>query len=427
MRQRKWNAMMVLASLIGAAIGFAVGEWLLARFDAWPHWLLIGLYFGQLAFWIGLLALLAEMISPRLNGSGWKQRYLAHSWKMLLPGTLILLFAGGALLQAIYGYTLQRNGSAENIVLLLDVSDSMNSNDPQGQLFQAATKLVQVIDDDKRVAVIAFNDDAHLLQPLVQLSDDQTRQAIVQKLGEFGKPDGGTDFNDALKQGFAQLQPVQHEKSILVLMSDGHSDVDFADVVAPFQQAQVPIHTVGMSAADLEGTEMLRQIAEQTAGGYNDVADASQLSDVFEHIYKTSQEQRHLVGERTGTLQDSLIYGALRVISITLLGTLLGLSLGLIFDNKYLAKSFMIGGTIAGVIAGFILETGLSGSWLPDALYRLIAAAVLATILTFFTVLIPLPTDTGQGGRASFRPPRIPAGRGFGKRQGLHSRFDSQE
>lgn len=425
MRERKWNLLMILASLVGAVIGFGVGEWLHYRFDEWPHWVLIGVYFGQLAFWIALSALLSEMISPRLNGQGWKQRYLANSWKMLLPSTLVLLFVAGALLQAIYGYTLQRKGSAENIVLLLDVSSSMKSNDPNGQLFQAATNLVKVIDDDKRLAVITFNSEAHLLQPLVALDHDQTRQEIMQKLGGYGEPDGGTDFNDALQAAYTQLQPVLPEPSMIVLMSDGHSDVDFAEVVAPLQQAGIPVHTVGMSAADQDGTQQLKRIAVQTAGGYYDVADASQLTDVFEHIYKTSQAGRHLVGERTGELQDSFLYGCLRVISILLLGTLMGLSLGLVFDNKYLAKSFMIGGTVAGLLAGLLLEKALGHGWLPDAFVRLSADAILAVILTLFTAFIPLPTEPVQAGRASFRTRSKPAGKGLGKHEGISSRFDA--
>ncbi|HZG13764.1 MAG TPA: vWA domain-containing protein [Candidatus Bathyarchaeia archaeon] len=427
MRQRKWNALMIGASLVGALIGFAVGEWLLIQFSQqWPHWVLIGVYFGQLALWIGLLALLSEIISPRLNGMGWKQRYSSHSWKMLVPSTLVMLFAAGALFQAVYGYTLQRNGSAENIVLLLDVSSSMNSNDPSGQLFQAATNLVKVIDNDKRIAVIAFNSKADLLQPLTALND-QTRQAIVQKLGGYEKPDGGTDFNEALKLGFSQILPVQQENSMMVLMSDGHSNVNYAEVVAPLQQAHVPVHTVGMSAADQDGTEQLKKIAEQTAGAYYDVADASQLTGIFEHIYKTSQEERHLVGERTGALQDSLLYGALRVISLLLIGTLLGLSLGLVFDNKYLAKSFMIGGTVAGLLAGLLLEKGLSGFAFTDALDRMIADAILGIIVSLFTALIPIPTEIPQGGRSSFRPGRFSASKSFRKPESFSSRFDSQE
>ncbi|WP_134682823.1 vWA domain-containing protein [Brevibacillus migulae] len=428
MRQRKWNALMIGASLVGTLIGFAVGEWLLLQFSQqWPHWVLIGSYFGQLAFWIGLLAVLAEIISPRLNGMGWKQRYAGNSWKMLVPSTLVMLFAAGALLQAIYGYTLQRNGSAENIVLLLDVSSSMNSNDPSGQLFRAATNLVNVIDDDKRIAVIAFNSKADLLQPLTALDSDQTRQSIIQKLSGYEKPDGGTDFNEALKLGFAQIQPVQQENSMMVLMSDGHSSVDYEEVVAPLQQAHVPVHTVGMSAADRDGTEQLKKIAEQTAGGYYDVADASQLTGIFEHIYKTSQEERHLVGERTGALQDSLLYGALRVISLLLIGTLLGLSLGLVFDNKYLAQSFMIGGTIAGLLAGLLLEKGLSGFAFTDALDRMFADAILGIIVSLFAALIPIPTEITQGGRSSFRPGRFASGKSFRKPESFSSRFDSQE
>ena len=39
----------------------------------------------------------------------------------------------------------------------------------------------------------------------------------------------------------------------------------------------------------------------------------------------------------------------------------MGLALGIVFDNRHLALSFSIGGAVSGVLAGVVLEYGLSG------------------------------------------------------------------
>src|SRR5207245_90455 len=99
----------------------------------------------------------------------------------------------------------------------------------------------------------------------------------------------------------------------------------------------------------------LQTIATETAGTYYNVENANQLSDVFNKIYLLNQQDRHLVGPRVGVEQDSTLYAVLRVLFLTAIGTLIGLSLGIIFDNTYLARSFSIGGGVAGFFAGFIL------------------------------------------------------------------------
>lgn len=81
MVQRKINPLLLLFSVIGGVIGFAIGEyWLRVWGIGLPVIFVTGVYFGILAFCIGLSCLLAEIISPRLNGSSWRQRYTGTSW-----------------------------------------------------------------------------------------------------------------------------------------------------------------------------------------------------------------------------------------------------------------------------------------------------------------------------------------------------------
>lgn len=411
MTQRKLSLLMVMCSLIGGAIGFVAGEVILSRLsDALPQWLLMGLYFGQYALFVGGMCLLAEMISPRLNGQGWKQRYLGASWKMLVPSTFVMVGVAAMLLQLLYGSSFQKGSSTDNIVLLLDTSDSMRQTDPNNQLFKAAADVVRKMDSDMQIAVITFNDRTDVLQPLVQLSDQSVKDTVIAKLENHAGPSGGTQIEEALQAGLEQLRAAGQlgQGSTVVLMSDGYSHVDLQTALEPYKQSQLRIHTVGMSEVDANGTYLLQRISEETGGKYFNVDHAEELSGIFGQIYDLSRQDRNLVSERTGAAADSALYASLRVIGMTVIGGLLGLALGLIFDNRHLAKSFTIGGAVAGILAGLLLETALSSGWF-DAVIRLLACALMAVVMTLFTAFVPAAAGGGQSFHSKLRGKREPA------------------
>jgi Ca-activated chloride channel family protein len=403
MSQRKLSLLMIVCSLIGGAIGFVVGEVILSQLSAeLPQWLLMGLYFGQYALFVGLMCLVAEMISPRLNGHGWKQRYVGASWRMLVPSTLVMVGVAAMLLQLLYGFSYQRSSSTDNIVMLLDTSDSMKQTDPNNQLFQAAADVVGKMDSNMQVGVITFNSRAEVLQPLVLLKDQNVKDTVIAKLKNYPGPSGGTQIDEALQAALDQLQSAGqlNPNSTVVLMSDGYSNVDLQKVMEPYKQAGMHIHTVGMSQVDADGTYLLKRISEETGGTYFNVDHAEELTGIFGQIYDMSRQDRNLVSERTGATADSTFFAIIRVIGMLIIGGLLGLALGLIFDNRHLAKSFTIGGAVAGILAGLLLESTLTSTQWLDTTVRMLTCALLAVVMTLFTAFIPA---SASGGQTSFK------------------------
>jgi Ca-activated chloride channel family protein len=412
MSQKRISMLMVLLSTIGGLIGFGVGEIILHQLSGeMPQWLLMGLYIGQFAFFVGLFCLIAEMISPRVNGTGWRQRYAGFSWKMLVPATFIMLGVAGLLFQLLYGSNIQRSSGADSIVMVLDTSGSMRETDPDGQLFKAAADVVNRMDNDMQVAIIGFNDEASVLQPMVSLGDSKVRQGVIDKLENHDGPGGGTNIDAALETALNLIQdPASGAgNSTVVLMSDGFSRVDTDKTLPPFRDQHIPIHTVGMSAVSADGTGLLKQIATETGGTYTDVQNAEQLTSAFGQIYELNRQDRNLMGERNGSDSGRLLYAVERVLLLTATGALLGLALGLIFDNKHIAKSFSIGGAVAGLLAGLVLEMGFASTGLPGPVLRLVADILLALVLTLFTINIPAPvsgqlSDAGSFSRRRYSP-----------------------
>ncbi|MBP1992470.1 vWA domain-containing protein [Paenibacillus eucommiae] len=390
MYQRKINLLLVLFCLIGGVAGFVSGEAILSWGEGRvPNMLLMGMYFGQLALWIGLLSLLAELIMPELNGKGWRLRYAKDGWKLLIPATLLLLLIAGGVGQLVYGLYLGKYQPPRDILMAIDVSESMLQTDPSRDSFEGAKALIQSMEADKRSAIITFNEQAELLQPLVALNDQAAKDEVISKLDAYGPPIGGTNIGAALATSMEQIDAVKgdNRKSMLILISDGYSEVDLEQALAPYRNEQIAISTVGVNASDVQGNNLLRQIASKTGGTYHSVEDVRQLSSVYAKIYEANRSW-HLVGERTGSSVDSYYYIILRVLFLLILGALMGLSLGIIFDNRFLAKSFSIGGAIAGLIAGLILEQGLKSAAFSPAAYRAAADIVLAVVLSLSTVMV---------------------------------------
>ncbi|RXZ80491.1 VWA domain-containing protein [Paenibacillaceae bacterium] len=390
--KRTFNPLLLLLSLVGGAVGFIAGEIMLRELsDTLPRFVLIGLYFGVMALSIGLFSLIAELSSPRLNGNSWRQRYTGLSWKLLVPATLVLLFVAGGAMQLVYGLDLGSVKPVKDIVLVIDNSGSMLETDPNDERYTAAKQLVDKMDADKRAAVVVFNSKAQLVQPFVAVDSQARKDEINAVIDSLAAPDGGTDFAGALSETMREIDAntSADRGTMIILLSDGFSESGVNEQIEAYRNKRIAVNTVGLSVSDERGLALLRQMAKATGGSYSDVSDANQLPVVLQTIYK-ALDDRTLVTERIGVVEDSMLYAVLRVISLLLIGAALGVSLGLMFDNRFLALSFGSGGAVGGVLAGLILEAGLSGRPFPDSMSRLAAALVLAAVIALFTLVVPV-------------------------------------
>lgn len=404
--QRKINLLMLLFSIIGGVIGCVIGEVILGRFyGELPSIVVVGLYCGVVALCIVLMCLIAEMIDPRLNGPSWRQRYVGSSWKLLVPATLGLLFTLGLILESLYGLNVGGAKPVKDIVLVIDNSGSMHETDPNNGRYEAAKSLIGQMDDDKRVAVVEFSDDARLVQPFVSVQDPASKSQVYTTIDTLETSNGGTtNIARALQESMLHINGTTDgaRGTMVILLSDGFSDIDLNTELADYKQQGIIINTVGMSNVNSEGSRLLNEIANQTNGQFIDVDNVDNLSFVFQQIYDRIGD-RSLITERTGPTQDSTYYAVLRIVSIILIGAAIGVALGLVFDNRYLARSFGIGGSLAGILAGLVLEFGLSGQSPEDSLIRLLACLIIAGIIALFTFIVPVK-ENGRLQEGRHRP-----------------------
>ncbi|MGE7827988.1 vWA domain-containing protein [Paenibacillus sp. NPDC093718] len=420
--QRKINPLLLLFSVVGGGIGFAIGEFLLRQWGTGlPVIVVTGIYFGILALCIGLACLIAELISPRLNGSSWRQRYTGTSWKLLIPSTLVALFLLGMLFEWVYQLNPGSAKPVKDIVLIIDNSGSMKDTDPNQDRYTAAKNLINRMDEDNRVSVMVFDHSTTLLQPFTRVKNQETKDEIIAEIDGLTTTDGGTDISLALEDTMTHIQE-SHDaarSAMVIMLSDGFSETDHARVLADYKQQQIAVNTIGLSLVNPDGAQLLQTIAAETGGQYYDVQNAADLSFVFQKIYDDVGD-RSLLTKRTGVMEDSVYYQIVRIAAMLLIGAAMGLALGIVFDNRHLALSFSIGGAVSGVLAGVVLEYGLSGGEVGDASIRMLACFILAGVIALFTLVIPVkensriirneqrPGRTGRGQR-----PNDSTSRGF--------------
>jgi Ca-activated chloride channel family protein len=101
--------------------------------------------------------------------------------------------------------------------LVLDTSESMNTDDRIGKARAAAIRFLETLSPDDRVALLSFSDAVHLVQPMT--GDLRAVRASIEGLGAKG----GTALYDAIWKG-SELLSGEDGRKVLVLLSDGKDE-----------------------------------------------------------------------------------------------------------------------------------------------------------------------------------------------------------
>lgn len=306
MVEKRINLTMVIMSLIGGVLGFIIGEVLLQHYRyKLPNSILIGLYFGILAFCIGIMCLIAEVVHPRLNGYAWKNNYLKTSVKFLIPCTLISIFVIGMISQIIYGMNIGKFKNINDVVMLLDTSGSMKETDSENERFKATLNLLSNMHEDNRASIYKFDDKVEKILPMTEVSPSVIEE-VEEKLKLYEKPGGNTNINESLKKAYEEIETTSNagRGAMIILLSDGgdnfNLDSEFKDTMEPIIKEEIPVYTIGMSNGN--DFSMLKKISKETGGTYYNVKDVKDLKNVFYKIYNDRQ-QRLLIDKRNGIFE----------------------------------------------------------------------------------------------------------------------------
>lgn len=181
-----------------------------------------------------------------------------------------------------------------NIVLVMDRSGSMASEDKMENAKAAAMQLVNSLRPEDSFSLIAFDDEAQTLLPSVTVKD----RARVKKIIAALEAGGGTNIYAGLSSGFREAQKHAGRETInrVLLLSDGEVTAGVKDAAA-FQHlvsvnADKDIQTTSVGLGIEFNEDLMLSIARDGKGNYHFIKDGADTRSVFA---KELDELTHVV------------------------------------------------------------------------------------------------------------------------------------
>ena len=219
--------------------------------------------------------------------------------------TLIFIAVGASRPYRVH--TIVDEQSRRNLMLVLDVSESMST--PDFSVNQYNVSRLQAVQSvmstfiqqraEDRIGLVVFGNGAFLQAPLTL--DHKVVQALLEQLRP-GIAGSGTAIGDGLGLGVKRLANLKNETRAIVLLTDGVNNSGKLNPIEAAKLAQtlgIKVHTIGVgSAAQADFDEAtLKKIAKATNGAYFNAQDLGALRGVYDEINKlessSESERRH--------------------------------------------------------------------------------------------------------------------------------------
>jgi Ca-activated chloride channel homolog len=214
-------------------------------------------------------------------------------WRKVLP-IIPLLLAVGCLVFAFTGFRLNVEEASPVIVLVMDVSDSMNATDVAPNRLEASEAAAAAFLDELPpkflVGLVTFADEAQVVVDPTRIRGD-----VVEALERFTTTKG-TVIGDGLTVALDAIEDVRDEApdtpAAALLLSDGRdtgSNISPDDAAARAASIEVPVFTVVIGEVAEDGgpganLEALEAIAD-TSGGNTFTAETSdELTTIYSDL-----------------------------------------------------------------------------------------------------------------------------------------------
>jgi VWFA-related protein len=184
--------------------------------------------------------------------------------------------------------------------LMIDNSGSMRPN--RDRLIAAGTTFAESSNPLDEMFALTFDDGVRAALPeAAPFTHDVTvlRGALTSALNAGGR----TALFDGLTAGLEYVARGQHERKVLVLVSDGNdtaSERDFDEALAKVHASNVVIYTVAVvDPLEKSNTKVLKRLADASGGEAFEPADSAHIVNVLRHIARDIR-QTYTIGYESG-------------------------------------------------------------------------------------------------------------------------------
>ena len=204
---------------------------------------------------------------------------------------------------------LEQTKEGVNVVLVIDVSGSMQAKDYPPNRLEAAKSsaeiLLQSLQPKDNVGIVTFETGATTAAYLSPYKDK-----VIEKLRDILPREGNTAIGDGLSLGIDMATSVPNKQKVVILLSDG---VNNAGVITPKEAIafakshDIQVYTIGLGSdkkvvlgydffgraqyAELDEAT-LKAIAENTGGKYFKSIDSQTLENIYKNISKDIKREK---------------------------------------------------------------------------------------------------------------------------------------
>ncbi len=186
-----------------------------------------------------------------------------------------------------FGINNEGEYSALEIVLVIDDSGSMSSNDRYYQRLEVAKTLVEGLPENSKIGIVKFGQYTTKLTSTL-ISDKEVAVEYLTTPTYFQNDEGSTYMYGAINESFSLYQSTDDTTlKMMVVLSDGiaHDTSKHANVISTAQAKDVAIYTVGLgSSSSSYFTNYLKPLAEGTDAKFYLASNASGLTEIYDEI-----------------------------------------------------------------------------------------------------------------------------------------------
>ncbi|HSE42513.1 MAG TPA: VWA domain-containing protein [Acidobacteriota bacterium] len=171
-----------------------------------------------------------------------------------------------------------------NLVLVIDRSGSMGSENKLEQVKNSAIQLLNNLDPEDRLAIITYDDSIQTLLPSTTVEDKARVRDLIYSLS----PGGSTNLCGGMQAGFEEAKRHFRNDIVnrIVLLSDGLANVGIVDPTAIASEAQrirenrISVSTMGVGVDYNEN--LMASIADHSGGNYYYISNETNMASVFQ-------------------------------------------------------------------------------------------------------------------------------------------------
>jgi hypothetical protein len=179
----------------------------------------------------------------------------------------------------------EEQNQEQNIIILIDKSESMKKTDPFGLSLTAGVMLMDTLNENVNVNVVGFGETVSYEK---KLNEKPARESLKSFFQAIKFEDRGTDLKEGLKEAIAQLEGVSGDKSIIVLsdgkeepingLSESHES-EFNALIKKAYSSKIKINTIGLSKN--VDQNRLNSVAFNTNGEFLYCENSAELFNAF--------------------------------------------------------------------------------------------------------------------------------------------------